>query len=687
VLQRFGFDAEGRPTTAKVTPPAKPKPKDDIEEEAKLLAGFSGFSGSMLEGMPVVGPLVQRGMAGARAAVDVAADKIRGRSITDLVTGRQPRSYGEHYDRELETVRRAAEIYREQNPVRAIAGNVAGAGMLTGPVAATQLGGRLLGTVGATLGARVYGGAAGGTLIGGTDAALRGENPVTGAALGAGMGAAGPVVGEAIGRTYGAVRNAFRTPPDGLRDINPIGREWLTSAMANETPASIQAARARMGPQGFAADLNPSMTELAAGMATRAEPPASAEIGEAYRTRQAQARQVTEAALNRTIGPRLNIEHFRDAITDARAAVADPLYEAWRSTEVVPTQELREMIPALGRLGLLREGEEHALMRGVPFLNPETPATAASGHPTTESWDAIKRAIDARIERAYSSGANTRAADLVVLKNRLINEIRRTPAGPIWDQARGAFAEQSELLNQMAAGRDTFLGGRAGGTADQLREELRGLSAPERQARLVGVRQAADETMGATQNGDTTLRGRFLAPNNQEKLRLLLGRQRADELIRTVEQQAYLGQQAQYVNPRAGSATAGRTQAASRLEAPALGHWDPSVSRPFSWLPPGWIDALRPSTVLQGGRNASYAGARQQLPSALLARGGRLDEFLTGVQAENAARAQVARRGAQITQASTQALTGPGSEILRLEQERHRAGLPALSGFLSAPAH
>jgi hypothetical protein len=188
--------------------------------------------------------------------------------------------------------------------------------------------------------------------------------------------------------------------------------------------------------------------------------------------------------------------------------------------------------------------------------------------------------------------------------------------------------------------------------------------------------------MGATRNGDTTLRNKFLAPNNQEKLQLLLGRQRAGDLMQTIEQQSYLGQQAQYVNPRAGSATAGRTQAAKALDAPPLGHWSQQFNllKPGTYLPPSWIHEFLPSTILQGGREAGYAAARQQLAPVLTSR--RIDDIVSALQAQGAGRARSAEIGEAWRRATTHALAGPGSE-----EFRKRDRVPDLRPALTAPAH
>jgi hypothetical protein len=182
---------------------------------------------------------------------------------------------------------------------------------------------------------------------------------------------------------------------------------------------------------------------------------------------------------------------------------------------------------------------------------------------------------------------------------------------------------------------------------------------------VVGARNAADEVMGAARNGDTTLRNKFLAPNNQEKLRLLLGDKRADALIRTMEQQDYLAGQAKYVNPRGGSPTAPRTAAINALEAPPRAPWNPKITEPLSFIPPAWVDALRPSTILQGGRQAAYASARRQIVPALLARGNAIADLVNAIRTEGANRGRSAAQASMARARVTGFITGPASETGR----------------------
>lgn len=614
-----------------------------------------GFTNAIAEGMPVVGPALNNITAATGAA------------IQPLVGADAAPDFQSRYVHNLLVEQEAARQYAAQNPLRAGAGNLVGGALTTAPMAGTSLGGRALGTVGSTIGSRLYGGTLGGTALGGLDAGLRGEDPLTGMEVGGALGAAGVLGGEGVGALTASGSNALVRPSGPLAGVNPVGRKWLATAMANETPASILAARSRMGPQGFAADLNPALTDLATGVAVRAEPPGSAMISEAYRLRQASAAGRIDNAITQAMGPRTDIVQSQQNIIAQRKAAADPLYSQWRSMQVHPTPEIKAMIPRLDAAGAFDQAEKLSGITGEPINKTFFTGGPNKSFPTTQTWDYVKRGLDSKIDQAYAAGDKTTARALINLKSDLINEIGKTPAGQVWQQARQSFAEPSALIDQIAAGRDTFVGGRSGLSADELRHELTTLSQPELMARIQGMRSAASEAMGDSLNGDTTLRNKLLAENNQNKIRMMLGYGPGQRLIDTLNQEKYLADQAKYVMPKSGSPTAGRTQAANALEAPPIPHWNPSLTEPLSFIPPSWIDAIRPSTVLQGGRDASYAGARQQIAGPLLSRvGGGLDEFLTAVSREASNRLASANRGDLARRLSTLAVTGPGSETARL---------------------
>ncbi len=209
-----------------------------MQARAQRLADLGGAGGSFVEGMPIIGPLAQKGAAAANAALDPLMG--RGAGLP----------FGARYLANLAILHEAQRLQHEAHPAGALTANIAGGMMALGPLAKTVLGGYALGARGATLGARVYGGAAGGAGIGALDATLRDQDPLTGAVIGGGLGAAGPLVGNAVGAAYAAAKSALSNPGGPLAGVNPVGRQWLSTAMANETPESIAAARARMGPEG-----------------------------------------------------------------------------------------------------------------------------------------------------------------------------------------------------------------------------------------------------------------------------------------------------------------------------------------------------------------------------------------------------------------------------------------------------
>ena len=670
IAKAFG-QAPAAPISTAPSAPAAPTP---AQVQAGQMAPQMGFSGSVVSGMPILGPLYNRALAATGAV------------LQPMLGANAPPTFGERYAQNLAAQNIAQQQYEAANPVSSTVGNVVGAGMALGPLGETTLGAAALGLpnatrMGATIGGRIWTGMGGGAALGAINSALRGQSPATGAEIGLAGGALGPLVGEGVNAAVNGISNAVRAPAPALAGVNAIGRGWLSNAMANETEPSIAAATERMGPQGFLSDVNPQLTELAAGISNRPEAPASTAIGEAYRTRQVAQRAVTENALTQAFGNKVDLEGFKNMIAENRAAAADPLYEQWRSMQVQPTPELDALMPRLKAAGAFDEAQYLASTRGKPITEPfptgEQPtlttaiqqlhgqAKAPAQYPTTETWDLIKRGLNSKIEQAYSGGNKTRAAALIGLKNDLINEVGKTPAGQVWNQARREFADRSALLDQIDAGKDTFLGARSGLSADQMRQELQGLSGPELAARIVGARNAADEVMGATRNGDTTLRNKFLAPANQDKLRLLLGDGPASNLIKTVEQQDYLAAQAKYVNPRAGSPTAPRNAAINALEPPPTPEWNPEPLKPLTLIPPSWVDAMRPSTILQGGRQAAYASARQQIAPVLLARGNALADAIRAIGQEGAARTAAARTGAKAGRAVTAAITGPASQTFR----------------------
>jgi len=589
-----------------------------VRPQPKYDAGF-GYQQQFQEGIPIVGPLLDK----ATAAI--------GAGIQPLLEDTHGKSFAERYSKNLSDITKETKQFASEHPIGSTIANLAGGGMALGPLAGTPIG-ALFGTYGPTIGSRIVTGALGGAGIGSVDALLRGESPVAGGAIGAGAGVAGPVIGEGARGITNLISDAIAPRVGALRDVGGAALSKLTNAMEGETPASLAAAKTRMGPSGFLADINPAMTDIAGGIA---DTPGSGKaiVREAYRTRAAQQADRIDQALTQNIAPKTNIEDFKNSTIQARSAAADPLYEQWRNSSVHPTPELKGLIPRLEKAGAFDQAEKLSGITGEPINKAFFTTGAQKQYPTAQSWDYVKRGLDSKIDQAYSAGDKTLARSLVGLKQEMLSEIEKTPAGQVWKQARAAFADKSAILDQIEAGRDTFLGGRSGVSVDELREELKGLGGPELQARITGLRNAADQVMGDTMRGDTTLRNKMLAQNNQEKMRLLLGKAKANDLIKTMEQEKYLGEQ--YQNVSGGSQTTPKKERVDALKPTALPQYNPDLAQPLSLIPPHIREALRPSTILDAWRGMKSAATVNKLAPLMVTEAGpKMNDLISAIHQE-----------------------------------------------------
>lgn len=627
--------------------------RKEIAEGAKR-----GLPAQFIGGIPVAGPAINLGQAGLEAAVPQP--------------GEEGKPYGERFSNRLNIQQRADKAFAQENPISSTAAQFAGGAAGYGAGAATAPGRLLLGMAGPTTAARIYGGTAGGLGIGAADSALRGEDPIAGGTVGAVGGFAGPTLGEgAHVLTRGAIGRATAPRTGPLANVTSHGLDLLTGrGLGDLTPAELQAARTMAGPHGFLGDLTPGLRDITQGVAA-VQGPGKDEVQRAYEQRFAGSRGRLDDVLTRHFGPTNNIVDYKNFLTETRKAAADPLYEQWRTTQVHPTQELKDLIPRLESAGAFKAAEELAGIRGTNINRNFFTPGPQKAFPTTETWDLVKQGLDRRIDAAYSSSDKTLARHLVQLKGEMIGEIEKTPAGMIWRQARQEFGDRSALMDQMDAGRDTFLGGRAGTSVNELREELRHLSGPERAARIIGLRSALSEDMGATMTGDAKVGGKLLAPNNQNKIRLLLGDQRGGGLVQELEQERFLRERYPHVvgNPNTGASAVGRGETANLFRAPEALPWE--LTRPSTYPVVG---RLMPQNVLHDLMVAGRARSAPALaPLLTTPEGPAMDNLLQEILRQRSRAAGATRAGAAADRLTAATVAGPASSTYRRYYENQKA--------------
>lgn len=163
---------------------------------------------SLAEGVPVIGPLLNKANAATIATLAPTLNLFAKKE--DKVA--EP-TWSGRYEHSLRDQNKASQTMAEEHPYLDPALKMAGGAAAFGAAGAAIPGAaRALGMSG-TLPQMVGRGATSGAVIGGADAAARGESPVTGAAAGAVTGAAFPVVGQAVGAAARGVRNLVGKMP------------------------------------------------------------------------------------------------------------------------------------------------------------------------------------------------------------------------------------------------------------------------------------------------------------------------------------------------------------------------------------------------------------------------------------------------------------------------------------------
>jgi hypothetical protein len=101
--------------------------------------------------------------------------------------------------------------------------------------------------------------------------------------------------------------------------------------------------------------------------------------------------------------------------------------------------------------------------------------------------------------------------------------------------------------------------------------------------------------------------------------------------------------------------------------------YDPSLSKPLSWIPPSAREALRPGTIVEGSRGAQYDAARNALAPILVQPHGTANQFLQAIVDEARRRAVVAARGRQVGGAVNALTGGMAPYVIRREVEDRQA--------------
>ncbi len=657
------------------------------------------FTTRMVDAMPILGPLAQKGVAAAGAGViEPGIDAVREAAGKNRLYAP---TFSERYEQNLESQKEGNRLYAEEHPAAAVAADVSGPLMMFGgaaggplSVAAARTGmtlssvgsrvanavQRVMGMRGASLGSRTYQGAAGMGAVEAGNQLLRGEDPRKQGVLGpvplaAAGGAAGPIIGEGIAAGGSKIMEMLPRRSGPLKGTNSVARNKLLDTFEGETPASLAAAKEDYGKSGMLVDVNQASRDIGGGLAD-VPGPHKQEMREALRQRAAGQAARMEDSLNRNTVPQVKIANLVRSIDDAQNEASRPLYEAFRSTSIHPTDEIKELLPRLQKAGAFKLADELAGIAGKETTENFFTTGAQKAFPTAETWDYVKRGLDRRISSAIDSGDKELYRELVRLKKDMLAEVEKTPGGKIWKKARETFAEYAEMKHQIEEGMKTF--SRAT-RADDLAHELSLLSTNERAARQQGARDAVQQIIDNSLRGDTTARNQLLTKSGREKLDLLFGEKRAGRLIKDLEAEANVSRSTHDMvgNSQTSSKQARRDALMpENLQRGYLRNID--LTRPGSLIP----DWMTPQAIMEGQLAERTAASNAQLSRLLRTSMGapEFDSLVAEIAAEGARRGAARQSLGRAGTAAAGAISASGpaqrNRLLRPPEERTESGGP-----------
>ncbi len=552
--------------------PAKPNPGG---------LGNLGYSGQIVSGMPIIGPLFQKGVAAANAAIE------------PFVGDRANETFSQRYGENLESQKAAEGQFATEHPAGSFAANLLGGALTLGPVAETGIGARLLGVgPGGLLGNTVRGGISGAAL-GGANAELSGEDPTQGAKWGGIFGAAAPAAGKFIGKVASGILQPTNTAEQiALQKVAaPLVSEGLT------TPQAVTQKLQGIGPEAMPLDINSNLTQMG-GVIASSPGEGQQVLRQAVADREAQSGERIVADIDRTMGQPVDLDQLSKDIYSQAKAKAGPLYSSAYNVPVNSSPELEGVLNSpLGqramnsakRLSLsdptappstmfqerspvttvtVPEGSANLVgqLRGQGLSEPEI--AKFTGLPTTETAqppavDArglhlVRQAYDDMIGAAQRQGASNQARILNAQRAIIDDSLKSIPQ---FAQADSIYADMSRIRDAMDVGTQIFTPKQ---TPESVAAAFAGMSDAERQAYLQGGRVAVRNIMGTARNDAAAARGLFSKEFNQEKLRLLLGEDGSNAVLNRIGAEHTYNASAQRI--LRNSETAARLQGKADLE-------------------------------------------------------------------------------------------------------------------------
>lgn len=493
-----------------------------------LLDPINAFASKFVDSIPLVGPSLSKFGNQVDASL---ASMIEGKPVTP---------------EERAAINKADQT---RFPIAAVTGAVAA------PLSSYALAGgyipgaaTMLGMQGSPVTQSIMGGLSGAGIAYG-DATIRGKSQpevITDTMWGGGLGVAAPWLFNAVKAGYEAIPGVkSATAPAKLNRM--LANDGIK---VDEIPARLQ----EIGPDAMILDLGPNLQQGGQGLASVP--------GYAQRLLDAtlNARSSNKAKLGRinedvaaTVGTSPDIDMLKQQIIQRQRQVAGPIYDAIRDTPI-PALEGGfgfEFTKPLGKQ-VLEQAIQMAANDGVRFNSTGL---------TLGVLDYAKRAADDIAKSAFRTGNDNFGRQAAQFARTIAAEADKIV--PDYAKARAAFAGEAKVADAVDEGMTLFT---AEMTPQQLARRLKDASDSEKDALLSGAQAWLERRLGNSSNDPVTLRNEFRKPWNEQKLRLLLGRDVADDLLNRIDREMLYASSQQKVLE--GSQTARRLAGQQEINPP-----------------------------------------------------------------------------------------------------------------------
>lgn len=388
-----------------------------------------------------------------------------------------------------------------------------------------------------------------------------GEGALFGAATGLGLGAGLNLVSGAFSigmNTYAKMRNwnASRSvPPAQKKAFDKLLSELEAEGVTPEQAAAM--AKSAAGERGMVADITPGLQQTTGGVAV-SDPGAATIISRNLEERFRAAPGEMKTALDVNIGPYRDPQLVR-AESEALRGKAAPLFQQIEGY-AIPLDDVSKAISEALKTYGPNTGIGQTLLRARRAITDRSGNLISNGRAVVGARDEIQRLVDLAYKESGTAGEALRpirdAINAAIVKN--------VPDRKIANQ----MYRQSKLMDEaFDYGRTLLTGGPNTVTPGQLADKFRKLRAenPEAAKMVVqGFRTELDRLSQVSRGKGNVVDRALSRDYNAEKLRELIG-DKADEIIKLIDQQATQLETLNVAVPGRGSATAGRTAARERL--------------------------------------------------------------------------------------------------------------------------